>query len=315
MPAALLQLDRNIIGHDLTIDQRHQMVGFQNNVAGNLYIYAQALPRPMDPETLAALPLETIPNPAPLPPGSRMPLRRNPLFVGREADLRALATALKEGEAAAIGQTAAASGLGGVGKTQLASEFVHRYGQFFAGGVFWLNFADPAAVATEVAACGGPGALALHPEFHTLPLADQVQLVQAAWQSPLPRLLVFDNCEDEALLARWRPRHGGCRVLMTSRRASWEPSLGVQLIPLGILRRDESLAVRHHHRPDLAADEADLNAIAAELGDLPLALHLAGSFLARYRQAVTPALYLAQLRQSELLEHPSLQGWKLARDL
>jgi len=71
----------------------------------------------------------------------------------------------------------------------------------------------------------------------------------------------------------------------------------------------------HHHRPDLAADEADLNAIAAELGDLPLALHLAGSFLARYRQAVTPALYLAQLRQSELLEHPSLQGWKLARDL
>jgi tetratricopeptide (TPR) repeat protein len=242
-------------------------------------------------------------------------LRRNPLFVGREADLRALATALKGGETAAIGQTAAVSGLGGIGKTQLASEFVHRYGQFFVGGVYWLNCADPAAVPTEVATCGGPGALALHPEFHTLPLADQVQLVQAAWQGPLPRLLVFDNCEEEALLAQWRPPHGGCRVLVTSRRAQWEATFGVRALPLEILQRGESLALLRHYRPDLGADDADLGAIAAELGDLPLALHLAGSFLARYRQAVTPAGYLAQLRQPDLLAHPSLQGWRLTRDL
>ena len=300
-----------------TFDQRGQIVDFQANVVGNMYIYAQASPRPVDPDTLAAaerqlaaLPLETIPDPAPLPPGSRMPLRQNPLFVGRAADLRALARTSR-GKTVATGQTAAIIGLGGMGKTQLASEFAHRYGQFFAGGVFWLSFADPAAVATEAAACGGPGALSLHPEFHTLPLIDQVQLVQAAWQSPLPRLLVFDNCEDEALLAQWRPPHGGCRVLVTSRRASWEPSLGVQLVPLGILQRDESLALLRHHRPDLSTDDADLKAIAAELGDLPLALHLAGSFLARYRQAVTPATYLAQLRQPDLLAHESLQGRKL----
>jgi hypothetical protein len=303
-------------------DQRQQVVSTQYNAAGNMYIYAQATPRPVDPEVLAAaerqlaaLPLETIPDPAPLPEGSRMPLRRNPLFVGRTADLHALATALKGGDTAAIGQTAAASGLGGIGKTQLASEFVHRYGQYFAGGVFWLSFADPAAVPTEIAACGGPGALALHPEFHTLPIADQVSLVQAAWQSPLPRLLVFDNCEDEALLAQWRPPHGGCRVLVTSRRVQWETTLGVRTLPLGILQRGESLALLRHHRPDLPADDADLNAIAAELGDLPLALHLAGSFLARYRQVVTPATYLSQLRQPDLLKHPSLQGRQLTRDL
>ena len=305
-----------------TFDQCGQIIEVQANVAGNMYIYARATPRPVDPETLAAaarqlaaLPLETIPDPAPLPPGSRMPLSRNPLFVGREADLRALATALMGGETAAIGQTAAASGLGGIGKTQLASEFVHRYGQYFAGGVFWLSFAEPAPIPTEVATCGGPGALALHPEFHILPLADQVQLVHAAWQSPLPRLLVFDNCGDEALLAQWRPPHGGCRVLVTSRRAQWERSLGVQLVPLGILPRDESLALLHRHRPDLGANDMDLDAIAAELGDLPLALHLAGSFLARYRQAVTPATYLAQLRQRDLLAHPSLQGRQLTRAL
>ena len=138
---------------------------------------------------------------------------------------------------------AAASGLGGIGKTQLASEFVHRYGQFFAGGVFWLSFADPAAVPTRSRPAGGRGRWPCIRSFTPCPSTDQVRLVQAAWQSPLPRLLVFDNCEEETLLAQWQPPHGGCRVLVTSRRASWEPSLGVQLVPLGILQRDESLAL------------------------------------------------------------------------
>jgi hypothetical protein len=79
---------------------------------------------------LDGLPLDTIPGVAPLPYGSRMPLARNPLFVGREADLRQLAATLKGGGTAAIGQIAAATGLGGIGKTNLATEFAHRYGQF-----------------------------------------------------------------------------------------------------------------------------------------------------------------------------------------
>ncbi|HEX6290916.1 MAG TPA: helix-turn-helix transcriptional regulator, partial [Herpetosiphonaceae bacterium] len=69
---------------------------------------------------VALLPLDTVPPPAPLPAGSRMPLSRNPLFVGRDADLRQLAHALTVSETAAIGQVeiAAATGLGGIGKTQ-----------------------------------------------------------------------------------------------------------------------------------------------------------------------------------------------------
>ena len=81
-----------------------------------------------------------------------MPLPRHTLFVGRETALLQLATLLQDGDTAAIGQIAAATGLGGIGKTQLASEFVHRYGQFFAGGVCWLSFADAAAIPAQVAA-------------------------------------------------------------------------------------------------------------------------------------------------------------------
>jgi hypothetical protein len=165
-----------------------------------------------------------------------MPLSRNQLFVGREADLKPLAHALKSGSTTANGQIAAATGLGGIGKTQLASEFVHRYGQFFPGGVFWISFAVAGSIAAEIAACGGPGALNL-PCIDTLKLDDQVGRVQQQWQSAIPRLLVFDNCEDEVLLDRWRPKTGGCRVLVTSRRSHWNQSLCVVALALSTLPR------------------------------------------------------------------------------
>jgi tetratricopeptide (TPR) repeat protein len=278
-------------------------------------VYQQTRPGEADPADLAAanarlaeLPLDAVPDPAPLPPGSRMPQGRNPLFVGRADNLRALAAALKAGETAAVGQIAAATGLGGIGKTQLANEFVHRYGQYFRGGVFWLSFADPAAVAAEVAACGGPGGLDLRLDFGSLPLDDQLRCVLAAWQSPLPRLLVFDNCEAEDLLAAWRPPAGGGRVLLTCRRAEWSRALDVHALPLGVLQPAESMTLLRWYRPDLPPDDPDLIAIADELGDLPLALHLAGSFLEHYRHAAfgTPAAYLAELRQADLLAHRSL---------
>jgi tetratricopeptide (TPR) repeat protein len=296
------------------------LIGDQTRIEGDFYVggahYHGLAPQKVDPDTLAQaqarlaeLPLDHIPDPAPaLPPGSYMPLGRNPLFVDREGALQALARTLRGRGTAAIGQLmAAATGLGGIGKTQLASEFVHRYGPYFAGGVFWLSLAEAAAVPAEIAKCG----LRLHrdqPGYSQRPLAEQVAAVLAAWGSEMPRLLVFDNCEDETRLAQWRPPRGGCRVLVTGRRGQWSRELGVEALPLDVLPRPESLALLGEHRPDLAADEPLLDDIAAELGDLPLALHLAGSFLARYRHAVAPEAYLAQLWADDLLRHPSLQG-------
>lgn len=289
-------------------------VNVGKNINQNVYQFTSA--RALDAATLATaharlavLPLDTIPPMATLPTGSRLPLTPNPLFVGRQAALQTLARTLKGGETVAIGPltVAAATGGGGYGKTQLAVEFAHRYGQYFAGGVFWLNFATAEGVPAEIASCGGAGFLDLRPDYAALPLADQVNLVQAAWQDGQPRLLIFDNCEAPALLKQWRPASGACRILLTSRRASWDRALHVQPLPLGVLARAESVALLQRFLADQPPDAtAMLDAIAAELGDLPLALHLAGSFLERYQKVVTPAAYLAQLRRPDLLQHRSL---------
>lgn len=257
---------------------------------------------------LEMLPLEEVPERAALPYGSVIPLRPNRQFVGREEQLREIAANLKAGSATTVSEVtvAASSGLGGIGKTQLASEFVHRYGQFFHG-VYWLSFADPSAVPAEIAFCGDTGSMNLGPGFYGLPLEERARAVMAEWQSELPRLLVFDNCEDEGLLDRWLPPSGGCRVLVTSRRGRWDPALGVIDLPLDVLDRRKSVELLQQYRPDLTVEDSQLHTIAEELGDLPLALDLAGRYLDRYRREVAPVAYLEEIRRPELLEHPSLR--------
>src|SRR5205823_2249909 len=107
--------------------------------------------------------------------GSLMSLEPNPLFVRRDDVQLAIAAALK------AGQTAAITGMGGIGKTQLAAECVHRFGRFFAGGVFWFNFADPKDVPRQVAESGKVGHLDLWPPVGQMTLDDQIRLVRHAW--------------------------------------------------------------------------------------------------------------------------------------
>ncbi|HEY0739096.1 MAG TPA: tetratricopeptide repeat-containing protein, partial [Herpetosiphonaceae bacterium] len=58
----------------------------------------------------------------------------------------------------------------------------------------------------------------------------------------------------------------------------------------------------------MPSPDPELEAIAAALGDLPLALHLAGSFLAKYRHAITPLQYLQRLHTPTILDDRSLRS-------
>lgn len=260
-------------------------------------------------EALEALPLDEVPKPTGLPEKSVGGPGHYEHFVGRREELKSLARVLK-GDAAFASRpvVAAVTGIGGVGKTQLASEFAHRYGRHFRGGVYWVNFSEPGGVAPEVASCGGAAGMALRNDFHRLPLSDQVAAVRAAWQSDVPRLLVFDGCEDPQLLSKWRPRTGGCRVLITSRKIHWEdPTLGVHTVPLEPMEDSDGVVLLRKHRSDVSAADPDLRAIARELDGLPLALDLAGRYLNVFGEEMTCGEYLEELRAAQRLAHDSLR--------
>lgn len=124
-------------------------------------------------------------------PAFQVPYPPNPLFLGRNAELQQLSSALL-GEGSKIAAVLPAiAGIGGIGKTQLASEFAHRYRNDFPGGVFWLNMAQTETVAAQVAAAGGPEGLDL-PGWSELDFEAKVVAVRRAWNEPVRRLIVFN---------------------------------------------------------------------------------------------------------------------------
>jgi hypothetical protein len=88
-------------------------------------------------------------------------------------------------------------------------------------------------------------------------------------------LLVFDNAEDPGQVAPWLPGGSG-HVLITSRQRGWEEVAAP--VEVDVLARAESVGILQARVPGLAAAEA--GALAAELGDLPLAIAQAAGFMA-----------------------------------
>lgn len=67
-----------------------------------------------------------------------IPFARNPFFTGREEQLTQIREQLNRSRSTAIGQLQAISGLGGIGKTQLAIEYAYRHRQAYQA-VLWVS--------------------------------------------------------------------------------------------------------------------------------------------------------------------------------
>jgi tetratricopeptide (TPR) repeat protein len=200
--------------------------------------------------------------------------------------------------------TQAITGMGGLGKTQLAVEFAYRYGNQFQG-VHWLNLADPITLDSEIASCGQKMGLDNWPDDQP----SQVALTEFTWKSQGPRLLILDNFEDVAhannILPRFR--HSSIRILVTSRRSDWLPTTGLNPILLELFSPAESLDFLKRSLIKRKDNDADLNTLSERLGHLPLALELASRYLNGHnRLSVTE--YLTQTK--EALEHASMNAWK-----
>jgi tetratricopeptide (TPR) repeat protein len=237
---------------------------------------------------------------------------RNADFSGRGRLLEELHETQTAAGATAVVQAATVHGLGGVGKTQLALEYAHRYSSDYEV-IWWVPAEQPVAI---------PGLLAgLARRLGVPEQADQAELLADLWDVLRERdrwLLVYDNADRPQDLRPYWPPGGSGQVLVTSRTPTW--GRGMATVQLDVLDRDEAVAFLR--RRTGSSDTATAAALAEVLGDLPLALEQAAAYMDETH--ITPAEYLTLYREhgAELLalgeplttEQTVTTTWQVALD-
>ena len=210
-----------------------------------------------------------------------------PYFTGREAELEQLRAWIRAPGHATLRQM---EGEGGVGKTELAR---YLYAEVQAAGrpAVWVQLTGLSQRnALRALLDAVPHARAL-PED-----ADEAVLANAARRElgPYAGFLVLDDAEPQHRLPELVPGPDW-NVLVTTRMRS---VLFGTPIPVNHLPRDAAIRLlcRVAWGTDLppAAGTAELDSLAALLGDLPLALEIAADTLGS--EELSPADYLSELR-------------------
>ena len=231
--------------------------------------------------------------PGPLPPGSVLRVwnvpARNPGFTGRDDLLAAVRDRLAAGGRTVV---QALQGMGGVGKTQLAIEYAHRSAEDYEVA-WWVNAEQAALIGDQFAALGAAlGCVGAGADAGTVRAAVLGELRRrGGW------LLVFDNAGNPADIGPWLPGGAG-HVLITSRERAWsEVAVPVEV---DVLARAESVTILRGRVAGLDAGEA--GRVAAELGDLPLAIAQAAGFMAETGTPAGEYLELLADRAGTLLD-------------
>ncbi|GAA4506085.1 MULTISPECIES: FxSxx-COOH system tetratricopeptide repeat protein [Nonomuraea] len=214
---------------------------------------------------------------------------RNASFTGRNRILESLRDRLVGGDDLGS-RPQALFGLGGVGKTQIALEYAHRFKADY-GLVWWVPSNDVGEINRSLAAL----AVRLGIRFGDS-IADGAKAALEALRRGQPHarwLLTFDNAEDAEALRPFLPGGPG-HVLITSRSQAWS-SVAVPL-EIDVFSREEGVEHLLRRVPRLAADEA--LQIADALGYLPLAIEQAAAWLEE--TSMSAGMYLTELETQTL---------------
>jgi tetratricopeptide (TPR) repeat protein len=238
-----------------------------------------------------------------------VPIHQNRFFTGREDMLKQLKENLESSKQTELTQQAL-SGLGGVGKTQIAAEYAHRYRKDYQA-VLWVEAETDASLSNSVVDIAS---------LLDLPEKDQPEreFVQQAVQRWLTSnsswLLILDNVEEINLFKNFVPPGAQGHVIITTRLPSTGniKRLDVKEMEddgvLFLLRRSGAIEEKQKREDAKPEDLEPATEIKKQFGGLALALEQAGAYIEGNGISLARYLELYKASGSELLKEKAEEG-------
>ena len=264
---------RNTISDELGVDPGAEL----------RQLYHQILNADDDQPAIPLAPADRGPVLAPAPVPAQLPADI-PDFTGRSEQvdqLRELLTGAGGEDSPGAVRVVLVVGSGGLGKSALAVHAAHLLASQFADGQLYANLrgatqpADPAEVL-------GRFLRDLGMDGHRIPLGEEERAAQFRTRLAGKQvLIVLDDARDAAQVMPLLPGSASCAVLVTTR--NWLPELvGSAALDLEVLSPDEGreLFTRVVGAKRVAAEPAAADEVLAACVGLPLAIRIAGAWLA-----------------------------------
>ncbi|XP_058834904.1 uncharacterized protein LOC131692068 [Topomyia yanbarensis] len=237
------------------------------------------------------------------------------LFTGRKEELLELHKRLTENAAndrvTVITQMTSISGLGGIGKTELARKYIHRYSNYYDGNIVWINAENEASLIDSFRRLAQDKLeISLKnvdkEDRNIAVIVDMVYLRFASGKS----LFIFDNAEKNDYFIRFLPRRARCPqdkmpyILVTSRIREWER--GIEVLELSDLKIKDAIDFVKKGLRIPAHDESqdeEIQKLVETLQLFPLAIQQAIAYIEDQRvmeEEFSIGNYLEKYRQKQM---------------